>query len=129
MSSSEGNPLSYSFNVNNSATPSGNTDSTSPTSTLTALCEDADSGNNHFLLEWSPLSHLFPIIILASNAGEILQASPGYSLLQSLPKQNVSVMSSMDAVSFNGHFSHPSPGYSPLQSFIFLPFQSMIFFE
>lgn len=39
-----GSPLSHSFTANRSATPSGNTDSTSPTSILTQLCEDADSG-------------------------------------------------------------------------------------
>lgn len=37
-------PPSYSYSMNHSAALSGNTDSTSPTSTLTSLCEDADSG-------------------------------------------------------------------------------------
>ncbi|KAI6701648.1 hypothetical protein NL676_015972 [Syzygium grande] len=40
-------PPSYSYSMNHSAAISGNTDSTSPTSTLTSLCEDADSGEIH----------------------------------------------------------------------------------
>ncbi|KAK4777646.1 hypothetical protein SAY87_017833 [Trapa incisa] len=44
-SSNHDSPLSHSFTANHSATPSGHTDSTSPTSTLTQLCEDADSGD------------------------------------------------------------------------------------
>lgn len=37
-------PLTYSYPENHSKAPSGITDSTSPTSTLTSSCEEADSG-------------------------------------------------------------------------------------
>ncbi|GAV65356.1 IQ domain-containing protein/TIG domain-containing protein/CG-1 domain-containing protein/Ank_2 domain-containing protein [Cephalotus follicularis] len=40
-------PLAFSFSTNQTKAPSGITDSTSPTSTLTSLCEDADSGDSH----------------------------------------------------------------------------------
>ncbi|KAK3414155.1 hypothetical protein EUGRSUZ_I02662 [Eucalyptus grandis] len=40
-------PPSYSYSMNHSSALSGNTDSTSPTSTLTSLCEDADSEETH----------------------------------------------------------------------------------
>lgn len=40
-------PPSYSYSMNHSAALSANTDSTSPTSTLTSLCEDADSEEIH----------------------------------------------------------------------------------
>lgn len=42
--SQKGSSASSGFPTNSSAVPSRSTDSTSPTSTLTSLCEDADSG-------------------------------------------------------------------------------------
>uniref|UniRef100_A0A5B6Z3X7 Putative calmodulin-binding transcription activator 3-like isoform X1 n=1 Tax=Davidia involucrata TaxID=16924 RepID=A0A5B6Z3X7_DAVIN len=40
-------PLSFSFPTNHNKAASGNTDSTSPTSTLTSVYEDAESEDNH----------------------------------------------------------------------------------
>ncbi|XP_038683522.1 calmodulin-binding transcription activator 2-like isoform X2 [Tripterygium wilfordii] len=42
-----GSPLNFSFQQNHSQEPSGSTDSTSQTSTLLSLCEDADSKDIH----------------------------------------------------------------------------------
>ncbi|KAK8616229.1 hypothetical protein V6N13_017787 [Hibiscus sabdariffa] len=40
-------PSTSSYSVSHTKAPSGHTDSASPTSTLTSLCEDADSGDIH----------------------------------------------------------------------------------
>lgn len=44
--SQKGSSLSSGFPRNYGSVPSGSTDSMSPTSTLTSLCEDADSGKS-----------------------------------------------------------------------------------
>jgi hypothetical protein len=44
--SQNGSSVSSGFPANYSNMPSGSADSMSPTSTLTSLCEDADSGNS-----------------------------------------------------------------------------------
>lgn len=58
--SQNGSSLSSGFPRNYGSVPSGSTDSMSPTSTLTSLCEDADSGKSVMFMLW--LSHLIPLI-------------------------------------------------------------------
>lgn len=48
--SQKSSSLSSGFPRNYGSVPSGSTDSMSPTSTLTSLCEDADSGNSDIYL-------------------------------------------------------------------------------
>ncbi|OWM63599.1 hypothetical protein CDL15_Pgr008142 [Punica granatum] len=81
----QGSPLSFSFTANHSATPSGNTDSTSPTSTLTQLCEDADSG-------------------------DIRQMSSGFHLIESMHQQRAPGIDKVDAAALNNHLSYSPPG-------------------
>ncbi|KAK5838134.1 calmodulin-binding transcription activator 2-like isoform X3 [Gossypium arboreum] len=80
-------PSTSSYPDSHTKAPSGNADSTSPTSTLTSLCEDADSEDGH-------------------------QASSRFC---TLPQQgNASVMDKIDSV-FSNHCSpHQYPGWSSI---------------
>ncbi|XVF01567.1 hypothetical protein REPUB_Repub04eG0100200 [Reevesia pubescens] len=65
-------PSTSSYSVSQTKAPSGNADSASPTSTLTSLCEDADSGDSH------QASSRFPTSPLIGNANVMDKMDPGF---------------------------------------------------
>ncbi|XWS54507.1 hypothetical protein CRYUN_Cryun10bG0095400 [Craigia yunnanensis] len=85
--SQTGSPSTSSYSVSHTKAPSGNADSASPTSTLTSLCEDADSEDSH---QVSSKFHTSPQI------------------------GNASVMDKMDPGFLNPYSQHPFPGRSSI---------------
>ncbi|KAF5733342.1 calmodulin-binding transcription activator 2-like isoform X3 [Tripterygium wilfordii] len=81
-----GSPLNFSFQQNHSHEPSVNTDSTSPTSTLSSLCEDADSEDIH---QASSRCHSYP---------------------ESLQMQKSTMMDTINADLRHSSAMHPSSG-------------------
>ncbi|XP_007042960.2 PREDICTED: calmodulin-binding transcription activator 2 [Theobroma cacao] len=80
-------PSTSSYSVSHTKAPSGNTDSASPTSTLTSLCEDADSEDSH-------------------QASSRIPTSPQVG--------NATMMDKMDPGFLNPYSSHPFPGRSSI---------------
>ncbi|XP_021283779.1 calmodulin-binding transcription activator 2-like isoform X2 [Herrania umbratica] len=80
-------PSTSSYSVSHTKAPSGNTDSASPTSTLTSLCEDADSEDSH------QASSRFPTSPQIGNATMMDKMDPGF---------------------LNPYSSHPLPGRSSI---------------
>ncbi|KAF5448499.1 hypothetical protein F2P56_029027 [Juglans regia] len=78
----KGSPLSSDFHTNHKGAPSGNTDSPSPSSSLTSLCEDADSEDSY------------------------QASSRSCSFLES-PMQNGPLMDRMDAGALSSYFLYP----------------------
>ncbi|KAK4743251.1 hypothetical protein SAY87_001252 [Trapa incisa] len=83
-SSNHGSPLSHS-SANHSVTPSGHTDSTSSTSTLVQLCEDADSG-------------------------DIRRMSAGLNFMEPSQKLTAPEMDKVGIAALGTHISYPPPG-------------------
>ncbi|CAJ1936057.1 unnamed protein product [Sphenostylis stenocarpa] len=99
--SQKGSSLSSGFPRNYGSVPSGSTDSLSPTSTLTSLCEDADSVFCPFGL--NGLIKLF--------LEDIHQASSGLqSYQESQSLGNDRLMDKIDARSNSSHLMHPFSG-------------------
>ncbi|XP_022763687.1 calmodulin-binding transcription activator 2-like isoform X2 [Durio zibethinus] len=65
-------PSTSSYSVSHTKAPSGNADSASPTSTLTSLCEDADSEDSH------QASSRFRTSLQIGNATVIDKLDPGF---------------------------------------------------
>ncbi|EEF42972.1 calmodulin-binding transcription activator (camta), plants, putative [Ricinus communis] len=80
------NSPSNSLIASSNKEPSGNTDSTSPTSTLTSFCEDADSADSQQV-----------------NSGH-------HSYLESPLMQSSPVIGKMNAGALSSHFLHPGSG-------------------
>ncbi|XWS68294.1 hypothetical protein CRYUN_Cryun04dG0078600 [Craigia yunnanensis] len=80
-------PSTSSYSVSHTKAPSGNADSASPTSTLTSLCEDADSVDSH-------------------------QASSRFCTSPQIG--NATVMDKTDPSFLNPHSSHPFSGQSSI---------------
>ncbi|KAF7803721.1 Calmodulin-binding transcription activator 2 [Senna tora] len=107
--SQKGSSASSSFLTNYSTVPSRSTDSMSPTSTLTSLCEDADSGNSAFL-------NLRAMLIIDScpaclKIEDIHQANSALRLCHDSPSlENVPPMDKSGAASNNSYLLHPFSG-------------------
>ncbi|XVE93132.1 hypothetical protein REPUB_Repub01dG0163900 [Reevesia pubescens] len=86
-SSQTSSPSTSSYSLSHTKAPSGNADSPSPTSTLTSLCEDADSEDSH-------------------HASSRFHTSPQIG--------NATVMEKMDPGFLNSYSPHPFPGRSSI---------------